>query len=168
MAKVLITSEFFGRFDPTARKLLCDAGHIVVDNPYGHKFLSPEEIIPYAGDADAFICDLERITQEVIDAAPNLKIIARRGIGIDSVDHRYAATKGIEVARTLGLVEAPVAEVVFAYILHFSRNISQMNSYMHKGTWEKILSSSVDGKILGIVGLGNIGLEVAKRAAAFR
>lgn len=167
MAKVLITSEFFGKFDSTAKKNLCDAGHIVIDNPYGNKFLSPEEIIPYSRDADAFICDLEKITKEVIDASPNLKIIARRGIGIDSVDYKYAATKGIEVARTLGIVEAPVAEVVLAYILHFSRVISRMNEDMHRGIWEKLLSTSVEEKTLGIVGMGNIGFEVAKRAVAF-
>ena len=167
MATVLITSEFFGKFDDAARKMLVNAGHKVIDNPYGHKFLSPEEIIPYARDSDAFICDLEKITKEVIDAAPKLKIISRRGVGVDNVDCRYADSKGIEVARTLGIVEAPVAELVMAYILHFSRNVSQMNTMMHQGIWQKLMSLSVEGETLGIAGMGNIGIQVAKRAAAF-
>jgi len=167
VATVLITSEYFGMFDDTARKMLTDAGHKVIDNPYGHKFLSPEEIIPHIKEADAIICDLEKITREVIDAAPNLKIISRRGVGIDNVDYRYAASKGIEVSRTLGLVEKPVAEVVMSYILLFSRKICQMNASMHEGRWEKLMSDSVEGKTLGIAGMGGIGTEVAKRAAAF-
>jgi D-3-phosphoglycerate dehydrogenase len=167
MAKVLITSEFFGKFDRAAKDMLVSAGHVVIDNPYGHKFLTPAEIIPYAREADAFICDLEKITKEVIDSAPSLKVISRRGVGVDSVDCEYAKLKGIEVAKTLGVVEAPVAELVMAYILHFSRKIAEMDTDMHKGIWEKLLSASVDGKILGIVGMGHVGAEVAKRAASF-
>jgi phosphoglycerate dehydrogenase-like enzyme len=167
VATVVITSEFFGKFDDAARKMLVDAGHTVIDNPYGHKFLSPEEIIPYARDADAFICDLEKITKEVIDSAPKLKIISRRGVGIDNVDCGYAESKGIEVSRTLGIVEAPVAELVMAYILNFSRNVCQMNAMMHQGLWKKLMSLSVEGKTLGIAGMGNIGTQVAKRATAF-
>src|SRR5690554_3794808 len=142
MAKVLITSEFFGKFEHTAKEFLLAAGHTVIDNPYGHKFLSSNDIIPYAAEADAFICDLEKITKEVIDSAPKLKIIARRGVGVDNVDCAYAQKKGIEVARTLGLVEAPVAELVMSYILHFSRKVAVMNNDMHQGLWEKKMSSS--------------------------
>lgn len=79
MSDILITSEYFGKFSPEARELLCKAGHRVIDNPYGHKALTPEEIIPYAAKADAMICDLERINKDVIDAAKKLKIISRRG-----------------------------------------------------------------------------------------
>lgn len=74
MSDILITSEYFGKFSPEARELLCKAGHHVIDNPYGHKALTPEEILPYAAKADAMICDLERINKDVIDAAENLKL----------------------------------------------------------------------------------------------
>lgn len=167
MANVLITSEYFGKFDLTAREMLIRAGHAVTDNPYGHKFLSSEEIIPYAGNADAFICDLEKITKEVIDAAPRLRIIARRGVGVDSVDCGYARQKNIQVAITKDVVEAPVAELVMGYILHFSRKICIMNKDMHQNIWKKIMNNSIDTKVLGIVGMGKIAMEVARRAAAF-
>lgn len=167
MANVLITSEYFGKFDMTAREMLMKAGHIVIDNPYGHKFLSSEEIIPYAENADAFICDLEKITSDVIDAAPQLQIIARRGVGIDSVDCEYARQKNIEVAITKDVVEAPVAELVMGYILHFSRKICIMNEDMHRNIWNKIMNNSVDTKVLGIVGMGKIAMEVARRAVSF-
>ena len=167
MKNVLITSEYFGKFSTDARDILVDAGLNVIDNPYGHQFLTPEQIIPYIGEANAIICDLEHITREVIDAAPSLEIIARRGVGVDSVDVAYAKEKGIIVSRTLGVLDNAVAELVFAYILQFARRTAEMNSDMHNGIWNKLLSSSVEGKTLGIIGMGNIGKAVAKRAAAF-
>lgn len=167
MAKILITSEFFCKFDSLARDILTNAGHTVIDNPYGHKFLSPEEIIRYSHDADAFICDLEKINKDVINASPSLKIVSRRGVGVDSVDTAYCAEKGIEVARTLGIVERPVAELVMAYILQFSRRVATLSSDMQSGIWEKKECHSVDGKTLGIVGMGRVAYEVARRASAF-
>lgn len=167
MAKILVTSEYFCKFCGKAKQMLLDAGHTVVDNPYGHTFLTPDKIIPHIGDADAIICDLEKINKDVLDAAKNLKIVARRGVGVDSVDVEECKRRNIEVARTVGLVEKPVAELVMAYILGFSRRISPLNADMHKGVWEKLEAHSLFGKTLGIVGLGNIAKEVVKRAKSF-
>lgn len=95
-------------------------------------------MIPYIGDANAIICDLEPIDRSVIDAAPVLKIIARRGVGIDSVDWKYAREKGIEVARTLGVVEMPVAELVMGYcaklepIINFYQNRQRCNKFAYE------------------------------------
>ena len=166
MANVLITSEFFGKFSDAGIEILKNAGYTIVD-PYGHKFLTPDEIIRYSEDADAFICDLEQINKDVIDHSKHLKIISRRGVGVDSVDVAYAERKGITVARTLGVVEHPVAELVLGYILEFSRNISKLSADMHKGHWEKKECHSVDGKVLGLVGMGKIAYEVARRAKTF-
>ena len=110
---------------------------------------------------------MEKITKKVIDSAPNLKIISRRGVGTDSVDVAYAEKKNIAVARTLGVVEPPVAELVMAYILEFSRRISVLNQSMHAGRWERCQCYSVNGKTLGIVGMGKIAYEVARRAHSF-
>ncbi|MFT9495079.1 phosphoglycerate dehydrogenase [Anaerosolibacter sp.] len=164
--KVVITSEFFGRFSNEAERLLLEAGFEVVGNPY-KKFLNEEEVISIVGDADAIICDLEKITKKVIDSAPNLKVIARRGVGVDSVDVAYAAEKDVLVARTLGVVEKPVAELVMAYILQIYRRIGESNKAMKEGSWTKILGNSLEGKVLGIVGLGNIGKELIRKAKAF-
>ena len=167
MAKILVTSEYFCKFCGKAKQMLIDAGHTVVDNPYGHTFLTPDKIIPHIGDADAIICDLEKINKDVLDAAKNLKIVARRGVGVDSVDVEECKRRNIEVARTVGLVEKPVAELVMAYILEFSRRISPLNADMHKGVWEKLEAHSLFGKTLGVVGFGNIAKEVVKRAKSF-
>ena len=87
-------------------------------------------------------------------------------MGIDSVDWQYAATKGIETARTLGVVEKPVAELVMGYILDFARNIHTMSRSMHEGRWERVPCRSVDGAVLGLVGFGHIARVVARRALA--
>ena len=93
MSDILITSEYFGKFSPEARELLCKAGHRVIDNPYGHKALTPEEIIPYAAKADAMICDLERINKDVIDAAKKLKI-SRIGTSVSIDTTEFASSLG--------------------------------------------------------------------------
>lgn len=164
--KVVITSEFFGRYSDAGEIILKNCNFEVIPNHY-NKFLNEDEIISLIGDADAIICDLECITKKVIDSAPNLKVVSRRGVGLDSVDIDYAKEKGIEVTRTLGVVEKPVAELVMAYILQIYRKISESSEQMKKGKWTKVLGRSLEGKTLGIVGLGNIGTEVAKKAKAF-
>ena len=167
MAVVLITSEYFGKLSTRGKELLVEAGHEVIENPYGHKFLSEEEIIPHIGKADAIVCDLEKITRKVMDAAPHLKIISRRGIGVDSVNLEEAQKREILVARTMGVVENAVSELVMAYILTHARKIRELDCDMKKHKWNKILGSSMEGKTLGIIGLGNIAAEVVKKAKAF-
>lgn len=165
--KVAITSEFFGRFSDKAFKILEENGFEVIANKY-EKYLDKEkEIVSLTKDADAVICDLEHISKEVIDQSPNLKIIARRGVGTDSVAVNYAEEKGVKVARTLGVVEKPVAELVMAYILNVFRKIDDLNTSMHQGDWNKILAHSIDGQTIGIIGMGNIGKEITRKAKAF-
>lgn len=165
--KVAITSEYFGKFSDEAFKALKDNGLEVIENKYD-KFLDKEdEIISLSKEANAIICDLEEISKNVIDQSPNLEIIARRGVGTDSVAVDYAERNGIEVARTLGVVERPVAELVMSFILNISRKIIPLNNDMHQGKWNKILGNSLEGKTLGIIGMGNIGEEITRKAKAF-
>jgi D-3-phosphoglycerate dehydrogenase len=165
--KVAITSEYFGKFSDEAFKALKDNGFEVIENKYD-KFLDKEdEIISLSKEANAIICDLEEISKNVIDQSPNLEIIARRGVGTDSVAVDYAERNGIEVARTLGVVERPVAELVMSFILNISRKIIPLNNDMHQRKWNKILGNSLEGKTLGIIGMGNIGEEITRKAKAF-
>jgi len=165
--KVAITSEFFGKFSKEAFKILEENGLEVIPNRYAKYLDKEEEIISLTKDANAVICDLEKISKNVIDKSSNLEIIARRGVGTDSVAVEYAEKKGIKVARTLGVVEKPVAELVMSYILNISRQIMPLNKSMHQGNWNKILAHSIDGKTLGIIGMGNIGKEITRKAQAF-
>lgn len=165
--KVAITSEYFGKFSNEAFNVLKDNGFEVIENKYDKFLDKEEEIISLSKEANAIICDLEEISQNVIDQSPNLEIIARRGVGTDSVAVNYAKEKGIKVARTLGVVEKPVAELVMSFILNISRRIIPLNKEMHQGKWNKILGNSLEGKTLGIIGMGNIGEEITRKARAF-
>lgn len=167
MAVILITSEFFGKFSDQAGDMLRNAGHDVRSNPYGHHFLTPSQILPHLEGVEAIICDLEKINREVIYAAKSLRVIARRGVGLDSVDLVAAAERGIQALRTPGSIGKPVAELVMAYILSFSRQLFSLNTDMKKGQWNKRLGSGISGKKLGLLGMGRIAREVAHKAAAF-
>jgi D-3-phosphoglycerate dehydrogenase len=165
--RVAITSEYFGKFSDEAFKILEDNEFEVIENKYDKFLDKEEEIISLSKEANAIICDLEEISQNVIDQSPNLEIIARRGVGTDSVAVKYAEEKGIKVARTLGVVEKPVAELVMSFILNISRRIIPLDNEMHQGKWNKILGNSLEGKTLGIIGMGNIGEEITRKAKAF-
>jgi D-3-phosphoglycerate dehydrogenase len=110
-----------------------------------------------------------KITSKVIDAASNLEIIVRAGIGLDNIDVDAAKTKGIQVANTPAATSISVAEHTFGLMLAAVRNHGKANLSMKEHKWEKKVLSGTEvyGKTLGVIGFGRIGQEVAKRALAF-
>ncbi len=110
-----------------------------------------------------------KITSKVIDAASNLEIIVRAGIGLDNIDVEAAQTKGIQVANTPAATSISVAEHTFGLMLAAVRNHGKANLSMKEHKWEKKVLSGTEvyGKTLGVIGFGRIGQEVAKRALAF-
>ncbi len=110
-----------------------------------------------------------KITSKVIDAASNLEIIVRAGIGLDNIDVEAAKTKGIQVANTPAATSISVAEHTFGLMLAAVRNHGKANLSMKEHKWEKkaLSGTEVYGKTIGIIGIGRIGQEVAKRALAF-
>ncbi|MCK5834708.1 MAG: hydroxyacid dehydrogenase [Lentisphaeria bacterium] len=117
----------------------------------------------------ALIRSKTKCTQEWIDQAPNLQIIIRGGVGIDNIDVAYAKTKGIKVSNTPKASSIAVAELAFAMMIAVPNNIVAGHNGMVKGEWLKksLGRTELYGKTLCVVGLGNIGKELAKRAAAF-
>jgi D-3-phosphoglycerate dehydrogenase len=110
-----------------------------------------------------------KITKEVIDAADKLKLVVRAGVGLDNVDKKAADAKGVIVQNTPEAPSISVAEMVFSLMFALARNISQADSSMKGGRWDKKKLSGTElwQKTIGIVGFGRIGLEVGKRAKAF-
>jgi D-3-phosphoglycerate dehydrogenase len=110
-----------------------------------------------------------KITREVIEAADNLKLIVRAGVGLDNVDKEAADEKGIEVQNTPEAPTVSVAEMVFAMMFAMARNITQADSSMKNERWEKkkFTGTELWNKTIGIIGFGRIGREVAKKAKAF-
>jgi len=129
--------------------------------------LTPGELLKIIGDYEGLIVRSQtKVTKDVIDSAKKLKVIARAGTGIDNVNVEAATRKGIIVMNVPGGNTISAAENTIAMILSMSRNIPQANASMKNGKWEKkkFTGTEVHDKILGIIGLGRIGTEVAKMA----
>ncbi len=117
----------------------------------------------------AVVRSATKVTSKAIDAASNLELIVRAGIGLDNIDLEAAKTKGIQVANTPAATSISVAEHTFGLMLAAVRNHGKANLSMKEHKWEKKLFSGTElyGKTLGVMGFGRIGQEVAKRALAF-
>jgi D-3-phosphoglycerate dehydrogenase len=109
-----------------------------------------------------------KIRQPLIDACPNLKVIVRGGVGLDTIDAEYARSKGITVMNTPKASSASVAELAIGYMFMLARNLYKASSTMKAEKWEKkaFEGDEIGGKVLGLFGIGNIGKEVAKKAKA--
>jgi D-3-phosphoglycerate dehydrogenase len=120
-------------------------------------------------DADALIVrSATRVTDELLGQAPRLRIVGRAGVGVDNIDLEAATHRGILVVNTPGSSATSVAEHTLALMLAMARSVPQLNAAMHAGRWEKSGAAGAElrGKTLGLVGLGRVGGEVARRAKA--
>lgn len=117
----------------------------------------------------ALIVRSEKVTAEIIDLLPSIKVIIRAGAGFDNIDYRYARTLGIDVMNTPGANSNAVAEEVVAMMLADARHIIPADASCRAGGWEKkkFMGRELFGKTVGIVGLGNIGQLLAKRLSGF-
>ncbi len=132
--------------------------------------VSKDELSKHVGDLDAIIIrSATKVRKDMIDAAKNLKAIGRAGVGLDNVDVEYAKSKGIKVINTPGATSISVAELTIGLILAVMRKIAYADREMRRGAWPKKKCKGIEmyGKTLGIIGMGRIGREVAKRAKAF-
>ena len=162
VAKVLIS-------DPLSEdgvKILKDAGFQVDEKPG----MSEDELCSVIGDYDCLIIRSgTKATKKVIDAGKNLRVIGRAGVGVDNIDVPYATDKGILVMNTPSANILSAAEHSCAMLLALARNIPFAHESMHRGEWKRSKYTGVElnGKVLGIIGVGRVGGEVAKRMKAF-
>ena len=154
---------FVDRFRPVFEKY--DLELIVPDV---QERMEEADLLKYAGQFDGTICGDDRYTERVIQAcAPRLKVISKWGTGIDSIDAECCSRYGIKIGRTLNAFTLPVSDTVFGYILAFARRQPWMDKQMKSGKWEKIPGRSLSECTLGVIGVGNIGKAVTRRARAF-
>jgi D-3-phosphoglycerate dehydrogenase len=134
------------------------------------KRLSEAELIPIVGDVAAMVVRSEtKVTRKVIEAARQLRVVGRAGVGVDNVDVEAATERGVVVMNTPGGNTVSTAELSFAMILSLARKVPQAYASMAQGKWDRKQFQGVElmGKTLGVLGMGRIGSEVAKRALAF-
>jgi D-3-phosphoglycerate dehydrogenase len=131
--------------------------------------LTEERMLELAGDFDGFLCGDDLISQAVIEKSlPKLKVISKYGIGVDKIDVAFATENDISVLYTPGVNHTTVAEHTFALILAQSRNLVEAISRTRAGEWFRPTGTELWKKKIGIVGLGRIGIEVARRAWGFQ
>lgn len=167
MKKVLFSAPymipFVERFKP-----VFDHYGIELIEPIVEERMEEEELLKYAGQFDGAICGDDRYTPRVLTAcAPRLKVISKWGTGIDSIHEETCAKLGIKIGRTLNAFTLPVADSVLGYMLAFSRKQPWMDKAMKAGVWQKIPGKALHEQVLGIIGVGNIGKAVTRRARAF-
>ncbi|AST57922.1 2-hydroxyacid dehydrogenase [Thermoanaerobacterium thermosaccharolyticum] len=158
MRKVLLSQEI----NPEGIKILEGKFEIVVAPD-----TSQETLMKKAKDVDAIILrTTSKVTKEVIENAPKLRIISRTGAGVDNVDVNAATERGILVCNLPAVNSLSVSEHAIAMILHLAKQLSVMDKAVRSGNWKVRslnLPIELDGKVLGIVGMGNIGSSVAKK-----
>jgi D-3-phosphoglycerate dehydrogenase len=160
VAKVLVSDSLATQ----GLEILERSGGIDVVNAPG---LSPGDLTQAIADADALVIrSATKVTEEVIDAAKQLKVIGRAGIGVDNVDVGAATKRGIVVMNTPGGNTITTAEHAIALIVSLARHIPQATASMKAGKWEKkkLTGMELYNCTLGVIGLGNVGRIVADRA----
>ena len=131
--------------------------------------LAPEELAKIIGGYDVIVVrSATKVRKPIIEAAENLKLIIRGGVGLDNIDVEYAKSRGIEVMNTPAASSNAVAELTVGCLFALARRIPQTTASMRAGKWEKkkFSGSEIAGKTLGLVGYGRIGWMVAKKALA--
>ncbi len=164
--KVVSFAATFGVFTTEPKQRLEEAGCEVKIIKHS-RVLTDAEKIGCARDADAVILAGNGMSRRVINALPKLKVIAQHGRGIDGIDYKAATDKGVMVVNAPGVNIEETADLTFGLILDLERHITQMNNDLKAGVWEKRAGHSLYGKTIGIIGVGDIGLAVARRAMGF-
>ncbi|MEN3186533.1 MAG: phosphoglycerate dehydrogenase [Atribacterota bacterium] len=167
MPEVVVLARSFSRASFEPLEILEKAGLSVTfkSNP------EPENesvVASLIGGAEAVIVGVDRIGEKVLSSCPNLRVVSKHGIGVDNIDLEGARKRGVVVANAPGTNSESVADMAFLFILSCARHMKLLLEQVRNKKWSApLLGSELEGKTLGIVGLGRIGKGVAKRALGF-
>ena len=165
--RLLVTPTSYGKNDPRLKSDLEAQVAEVIYNPTG-KPLASAEVAALLPGVDGYIAGLDQIDAAALAAADRLKVIARYGVGVDKVDLQAARARGIVVTNTPGANSVSVAELALALMLALARQIPQAVEAVRGGSWPRYAGLSLEGKTVGILGLGAIGRQLARRLASPR
>jgi D-3-phosphoglycerate dehydrogenase / 2-oxoglutarate reductase len=165
MIRVLLTTTSYQDTPGDHHALLAAQGY-AVQRERGP--LPESRMLELAGDFDAFLCGDDEITRRVLDKSqPRLRVISKYGIGLDKIDVTECTARKLPVLFTPGVNHTTVAEHTFCLLLALVRNLVDSANAVRAGHWKRVTGHEIWNKTMGIVGLGRIGREVAKRALAF-
>jgi D-3-phosphoglycerate dehydrogenase / 2-oxoglutarate reductase len=164
--KVLVTATSFGKNDPEMKRRL-EASVFDVTYNTTKKPLSSAELKSKLPGIHGLIAGVDVIDRAALEAADCLRVIARYGVGVDRVDLIAAREKGIVVTNTPGANSASVADLTIGLILSLARHIPEAAASTRTGGWPRLAGVTLEGKAVGLVGLGAIGKQVARRLVGF-
>ena len=165
-AHILVTPTSIELVDPRLREEFEAQVREVTYNPLGRP-LQAEELARLLPGVDGYIAGLDEITAGALAAADRLKVIARYGVGLDNVDLQAARERGIIVTHTVGANAISVAELTVGLLLALLRQIPAAVEQTRQGRWPRMRGLALHGKTIGLIGLGAIGREVARRLQSF-
>ena len=164
--RLLVTPTSYGKSDPRLKTELEELVGEVIYNPTG-KPLRSAEVAHLLPGIDGYIAGVDAIDRAALQAADRLKVISRYGVGLDSVELQAAAERGIVVTCTPGANTVSVAELAVGLLLSLARQIPEGASALRQGNYPRLSGVCLDGKTVGIIGLGAIGKELARRLRGF-
>lgn len=164
--RLLVTPTSFGKSDPSQRTELEALVGQVIYNPTSRP-LSSVDLQALLPGVDGYIAGLDVIDRAALQSADRLKVIARYGVGVDNVDLAAAKEQGIIVTNAPGANSVSVAELAIALLLALARQLPEAFSATRQGGWPRLNGMTLEGKCVGLLGLGAIGKQVARRLAAF-
>lgn len=164
--KLLITSNSFGSYDKSVFEELENAGFEITPNKYG-KIMNEEQLAEELKDKDAVILGTEVLSEKVLEACPNLKVVSRYGVGCDNIDIEALNKRGIALEIARGANSEAVADHAVALMLSVAHHITAADANIKAGIWKKEKSLDLFGSRVGIIGLGAIGKGVARRVSGF-
>lgn len=151
---------------PTLRKEL---SALFPETRFNHlgRYLSEEELIHFAGEADALLIGRDGMTGKILSALPRLKFIAKYGVGLDNIDSEALEKHQVELGWTAGVNRRSVAELTLNFMLGLCHNVFKGGAALKQGQWAKDGGQMLQGKTVGIVGCGHIGMEVVRLLQPF-
>lgn len=164
--KVLVTATNYSKYCQAGKEILENAGCEIIENPHGRPYTFEElkEIVP---GIDGVVAGVDTWDENVFMLAPNLKAIARFGVGVDNIDLEAAKKRGIIVCNSPGINSSAVAEQAAALILCAVRRIPEMNRAVRKGEWPRPMFHELKSRTVGLLGFGAIARNLAERLAGF-
>jgi len=165
--KVFVSTHPFGSTSNVPMKLVQDNNIELSKNEHGRK-ISSSELANDIQDAEVLIAGTEKVTEEVLKNAPNLKLISRVGIGLDGIDFDLCKEYGVRVAYTPDAPTMAVAELCVAMILDLARKVTYTNNNLKEtSSWNRYMGTLLYGKTVGILGMGRIGKSLVHLLSSF-
>ena len=166
LPKILVSSRMFGTLQEPM-SLLTRQGYVIAENPWAGQTLREEQLLRLIEDVDGVLAGDDDFTAAVLEKARCLKVISKFGVGVDRIDLAEATRKGIQVTNAPGTNKHAVADMTLGLMVAVARSIPLADARVRAGDFKVIVGHSVYGGTLGVIGLGQIGQEVVRRAKGF-